>query len=357
MILSILVIAPVSAGAKSYDDYFTVNSPTDNSTITLGSAVEISVTPHKYLSSYWTAMRNYPNFIGVEIFKGEKSVYSHEFIYNIDGKAIYADYKYLYFPKATGVTQTDTFEPTETGKYTVQFRFWLYGNEYDTKDTVQKECTFSVVKNKEANPITVKTADKTVKIGALKKAAVTVKPITISKAKGTVTVKKVKKGTTESIYDKISVNKTTGAVTFKKGTYKAGTYKIKLSVTAAGNSDYKKKTISKTVSVKIVKDDNPMTVAAAGKSVTAASLKKAAKSLQFLSVKKAKGTVTYQKVKKGTTESIYDKISVNKTTGKVTIKKGAYKKGTYKIKLSVKAAGNGQYKAKTVTKTVAVKIK
>ncbi|MBR2547411.1 MAG: hypothetical protein IKF07_04390 [Eubacterium sp.] len=38
------------------------------------------------------------------------------------------------------------------------------------------------------------------------------------------------------------------------------------------------------------------------------------------------------------------KISINKKTGKITIKKGL-KKGTYKVKIKVKAAGNDKYKA------------
>ncbi len=38
------------------------------------------------------------------------------------------------------------------------------------------------------------------------------------------------------------------------------------------------------------------------------------------------------------------------------VKKGT-KAGSYKIKISVKAAGNSTYKAKTVTKTVTIKVK
>lgn len=107
------------------------------------------------------------------------------------------------------------------------------------------------VKLKADNPITVKTATKSVKASALKKAKKIIKPLTISRAKGTVKVTKVKSGTTAKIYSKITVAKKTGAVTFKKGTYKKGTYKVKLKVTAAGNSTYKSKTVKKTVKIKI----------------------------------------------------------------------------------------------------------
>ena len=65
-------------------------------------------------------------------------------------------------------------------------------------------------------------------------------------------------------------------------------------------------------------------------------------------ISKAQGTVTFQKT------SGNKKITVNKKTGKITIKKGL-KKGTYKVKVNVTAAGSANYKA--LTKTVTVKIK
>ena len=153
MLLSMLVLTPISADAVSYADYFTVNSPTDESSFALGSMVDISVTPRKYKYSYWTKLANYPNYIGVEIFKGNESIYYKEFIYNTDGKRILVDYKYWYYPLALGVTQTDTFEPTETGEYTIQFKFWAWKDEYKTKDIVQHEYTFSVYGASEENTI------------------------------------------------------------------------------------------------------------------------------------------------------------------------------------------------------------
>ena len=47
------------------------------------------------------------------------------------------------------------------------------------------------------------------------------------------------------------------------------------------------------------------------------------------------------------------KISINKKTGTVTLKKGI-KKGTYKLKVKVRADGNNNYNA--VAKTVTAKI-
>ena len=70
---------------------------------------------------------------------------------------------------------------------------------------------------------------------------------------------------------------------------------------------------------------------------------------KVLTVTKAQGTKTYAKT------SGNAGITINKTTGAVTIKKGL-KKGTYKIKVAVKAEGNANYKAGTKTVTVTVKV-
>jgi hypothetical protein len=69
---------------------------------------------------------------------------------------------------------------------------------------------------------------------------------------------------------------------------------------------------------------------------------------KFIKLSKAKGTVTYK-----ITNSKTKKITISKKTGKLTIKKGL-KKGTYKFKIKVKAAGTKTYAAKTVTKKVKV---
>ncbi|MCR5208065.1 MAG: leucine-rich repeat domain-containing protein [Eubacterium sp.] len=69
-----------------------------------------------------------------------------------------------------------------------------------------------------------------------------------------------------------------------------------------------------------------------------------------ISVTKAKGTVSYAK------KSGNKNITINKKTGKITIKKGL-KKGTYTLKVKVKAAGNAEYKAAVKTVTVKIKVK
>lgn len=74
---------------------------------------------------------------------------------------------------------------------------------------------------------------------------------------------------------------------------------------------------------------------------------KVSKVIKF--TKKGQGTLTYAK------KSGNKKITINKKTGKITIKKGL-KKGTYKVKVKVKAKGNANYLA-SAFKTVTFKIK
>ncbi|MBR3149786.1 MAG: cadherin repeat domain-containing protein [Eubacterium sp.] len=131
----------------------------------------------------------------------------------------------------------------------------------------------------------------------------------------------------------------------------AGTYYVKV---VSANS-YNLKSSSKytlTVNELIVKN-NPLT--AKGKTVKLkySKLKKNKQTIarkKAIAVSNAKGTVTYKKVKGN------KKITINKTSGKITVKKGL-KKGTYKVKVKVKAAGNTYYKAGSKTVTVTIKVK
>lgn len=111
--------------------------------------------------------------------------------------------------------------------------------------------TAPVVTKKKANTIKVTVKTKTVKAKKLKKKKQTIKPITIKGAQGSVTVSKVKNGTSAKIYSRITVNNKTGAIIFKKGKYAKKTYKIKLKITAAGNADYNAKTVTKVVKIKV----------------------------------------------------------------------------------------------------------
>ncbi len=72
------------------------------------------------------------------------------------------------------------------------------------------------------------------------------------------------------------------------------------------------------------------------------------KYIKFIS--KGQGKLTYFKVKGN------KKFSINKNSGKLTVKKGLIK-DTYKIKIKVRAAGNAKYKAASKTVTAKIKIK
>lgn len=110
--------------------------------------------------------------------------------------------------------------------------------------------TKPVVVTKKSNPVKVTVSNKTVKAKKLKKKAQTVKVFSVTKAQGTVTVSKVKSGTTSKIYKKVTVKKN-GSITIKKGKYAKKTYKVKIKVVAKGNSKYYSKTISKVVKIKV----------------------------------------------------------------------------------------------------------
>lgn len=94
----------------------------------------------------------------------------------------------------------------------------------------------------------ISTAKKTVKFSKLKKKARTVKPITVKNAKGKVTYKIV--GGNKKSKKALKIDAKTGAVKVKKRTRK-GTYKVKVKITAAGNSTYKAKSVTVTISVRV----------------------------------------------------------------------------------------------------------
>ena len=104
---------------------------------------------------------------------------------------------------------------------------------------------------------------------------------------------------------------------------------------------------------KINKAANPLAVKAKTVKVKFSAVKKKAQTLAVSKVitfsKKGQGTLSYAKV------SGNKKITINKKTGKVTVVKGL-KKGTYSVKVKVKAGGNANYKA-SAYKPVTFKIK
>jgi endo-1,4-beta-xylanase len=78
--------------------------------------------------------------------------------------------------------------------------------------------------------------------------------------------------------------------------------------------------------------------------------KKARKSKGYVHATGAVGQVSYKKM------SGSKKLSINAKTGQIKVRKGT-KKGTYRIRVRVSAAGNSNYRAGTVVSTVVVHVK
>lgn len=158
----------------------------------------------------------------------------------------------------TGVNYNEvkeyTFKAIGLGTYRVTFGHMTYDNTWyywKYSGTVWQD-TCVVKKARKANPMTVKAKTVSFSASKLKSKACSVKAakaFTVKKAKGTVTYKAVKSITKNSL-KKVKVAKN-GMVSAKKGTAK-GAYKLKVKVTAAGNSTYapKSKTVELTVKVK-----------------------------------------------------------------------------------------------------------
>ncbi len=139
-------------------------------------------------------------------------------------------------------TQTDNTNTTSAAATNTTVANTTAANT--SQDTASTNTT-TTQQTKKKQPMTVKTAKKTVKRSKVKsKKQVISGAILVKKNQGKVSYKKVKKGSSSAL----TINKKTGKITVKKGT-KKGTYKIKVKVTAAGNSNYKSG--SKTVTVKI----------------------------------------------------------------------------------------------------------
>ena len=104
------------------------------------------------------------------------------------------------------------------------------------------EKTFTI--SKAANRMTVTAKKKTVKYSKVKKAKKLVAPVTVKKADGKVTYRKL------SGSKKLKVNSKNGKVTVVKGT-KKGTYKARIRVTAKGDADHTSLSQTKTITIKI----------------------------------------------------------------------------------------------------------
>ena len=135
-------------------------------------------------------------------------------------------------------------------------------------------------------------------------------------------------------------------VSYASGRKNAGFYKV----TVTGIKKYSGKI---SMAFEINKAKNNLKVTAKTATVKYSKLKTANQTVarkSVLTVTGGKGTITYTKMNGPS------KITINKTTGKVTVKKGL-KKGTYKVKVNIKAAGTKNYKPLTLTRTFKIQVK
>ena len=128
----------------------------------------------------------------------------------------------------------------------------------------------------------------------------------------------------ETFYDKADTTKPAQEVRIAKGNKPANTLKVKGKIVKLSAKKLKKK--SQTIARK-----------------------------KAVSVTGARGVVTYSKVSVSK-KKYAKKFTLNRKTGKITVKKGV-KKGTYKLAIKVKAAGDEKYKPASKTATVTIRVK
>ena len=101
----------------------------------------------------------------------------------------------------------------------------------------------------------------------------------------------------------------------------------------------------------VVKKTNTLKVKVTTKTVKYKSVKKKKQVVKSINILKSNGKITYTKLKGSSS-----KLTISKTSGKITVKKGT-RKGKYKIKVKVSAAGDKLYKSGSKTVTVTIKVK
>ena len=146
----------------------------------------------------------------------------------------------------------------KNGKVTLSFDktgTYVVSAKGSITDQTENACPLSApacivkVKAKATNTMNVTVTNKVVKATKVNKKAVTVAPIKVTKAQGAVAFK-VTKVTTKNAKKYLKFSKKTGKVKVKKGT-PAGTYKFNVKVTAKGNANYKAKSVTKAVTIKV----------------------------------------------------------------------------------------------------------
>ncbi len=213
-------------------------------------------------------------------------------------------------------------------------------------EKIEAGTDYIAVAEKLSNPNYKLPQDNTVRF-SIKNESINGAKVVLSKTSFTYN-KKVQKPVVKTIGGKQLISGTDYTINWSNAQSKnVGTYKL----TITGKGRYSG-TIEATY--KIVKAVNPLQLKAKAVTVKYTELNKKAQTLNISKVlitkKKGQGTITYKQVTKN------KNITINKKTGKITLKKGL-KKGKYKVKIKVTAAGNNNYKksAKNVTLIITVK--
>ena len=142
----------------------------------------------------------------------------------------------------TNVSKEATYTEKGQTTYTAAFQNQAFQNQEKTIENIP-------VLEKKENTMRVKTVKKTVKVKKLKKKAQTVAPLKVIGAQGAVSYKIT--GGTAKAKKSLKINAKTGKITVKKKT-KKGTYKVKVTVTAVGTTEFKvgSRTVNVTVKAK-----------------------------------------------------------------------------------------------------------
>ena len=130
------------------------------------------------------------------------------------------------------------------GTHRAKVKVMASGNATHKKGSKTVKVTIVVRSPTKKNPMTVLTYRRSVSHASAQASNVVVAPLEVKNAKGKVTYKRLANGSSKCLM----LNRRTGKVTVKKGT-KAGTYKLRAKVTAAGDATHKKK--SRTVKVTV----------------------------------------------------------------------------------------------------------
>lgn len=224
-----------------------------------------------------------------------------------------------------------------SGKQNVYLRL-----DYSTlKETTDADADFAETEKAPTDPSTIK-----------KQAAQTI-TVAVKNSKNVVSKKygdkafslgaKAKTGLTyKSSNTKIATVDSKGKVTVKA----AGT--VKITISAKASTSYKAAT--KTITLKVAKATPVVKTKISSKTLSYSALRKKAQAFTLGTSVTSKGKLTYAKTAGNSA------FTVNKTNGKITVKKGL-KKGTYKIKVKISAKATANYNAGTKTVLVTVRVK